>query len=209
VIPLAKTVPGCLLEVSLTPPEFHSPSSALLRKEQDSKAEPRGIQKQVRDDHGTIGNVFSSLGMHFQAGEHVCKARCGGLGKHSTLAVLTASCISHSFAAEPFVPCRAALTHHSASLLPAPCPKTLTGGGPETQQSQTLKTRRQTLAGLCWVAPWAGGFRLGCGTPGPGMGLGAYARISVRDESAALLELCLLSLQFESMINKTSHRLKQ
>lgn len=156
-----------------------------------------------------LGMCFQAWGCIFKLGNTCAKLGVVAWGKHSTLAVLTASCISHSFAAEPFVPCRAALTHHSASLLPAPCPKTLTGGGPETQQSQTLKTRRQTLAGLCWVAPWAGGFRLGCGTPGPGMGFGAYARISVRDESAALLELCLLSLQFESMINKTSHRLKQ
>lgn len=156
-----------------------------------------------------LGMCFQAWGCIFKLGNTCAKLGVVAWGKHSTLAVLTASCISHSFAAEPFVPCRAALTHHSASLLPAPCPNALTGGGPETQQSQTLKTRRQTLAGLCWVAPWAGGFRLGCGTPGPGMGLGAYARISVRDESAALLELCLLSLQFESMINKTSHRLKQ
>lgn len=43
-IPLAKMVAGCILELSLTPEEFGSPSSAFLIKEQDSKAEPWGIQ---------------------------------------------------------------------------------------------------------------------------------------------------------------------
>lgn len=44
IIPLAKMVAGCILELSLTPEEFGSPSSALLMEEQDSKAEPQGIQ---------------------------------------------------------------------------------------------------------------------------------------------------------------------